>query len=132
LPVILPPAQTLTLSVSFGPTAAGTWAGNVAVASNSVGSPESIAVSGIGVVQPQPYVLLDWTASASPAATGYNVYRSSVSGSGYVRVNGSVAGDLTYTDTAVQSGQTYYYVSTAVDANGDESGHSNEIQISVP
>lgn len=78
-------------------------------------------------------VVLTWDASTSPDVVGYNVYRSGVSGGPYTELNGSlpVAG-LTYTDTAVLAGQTYYYVVTAVDSEGIESAYSNEASASVP
>src|SRR5437773_889263 len=65
-------------------------------------------------------VALSWIASTS-VVSGYNVYRSIVSGSGYVRINSLLVSAFVYTDTSVQSGTTYYYVTTAVDANGNES-----------
>jgi hypothetical protein len=37
-----------------------------------------------------------------------------------------------YTDASVQSGQTYYYVTTAVDSSSVESGYSNEVTGVVP
>jgi fibronectin type 3 domain-containing protein len=100
------------------------------VSSNAAGSPASIALSGTGVTAVQHSVLLDWTPSASPAATGYNVYRSS--GSGYTRLNSSPLAALTYTDSAVQNLQTYSYVVTAVDASGNESPYSNLVQMNIP
>jgi len=39
---------------------------------------------------------------------------------------------LNYADSTVVSGQTYYYVTTAVDPSGYESSFSNEIQEVVP
>jgi fibronectin type 3 domain-containing protein len=63
---------------------------------------------------------------------GYNVYRSTTSGSGYILVNGGLVGSLGYTDTSVQSGTTYYYVTTAVNSSGDESSYSNEAQAIIP
>ncbi|MDF7823616.1 hypothetical protein P4B35_06285 [Pontiellaceae bacterium B12227] len=51
-------------------------------------------------------VSVKWDAALS--AEGYNVMRSSESGSGYVTI-GSTA-DLTYTDTTVETNETYYYV----------------------
>jgi len=77
-------------------------------------------------------VLLSWDASSSSATWGYNVYRSNVSGSGFTRINLSPVSALTYADTLVASGQTYYYVVTAVDSSGNESGFSNQIQESIP
>jgi kumamolisin len=67
------------------------------------------------------HVTLTWLASAN--ATGYNIYRSLTSGSGYAQIASSTtAGD---TDTSVTPGTTYYYVVTAVDSEG-ESGYSNQ------
>jgi len=63
---------------------------------------------------------------------GYNVYRTTTSGSGYVLVSGSLVGPDAYDDTTVQSGTTYYYVTTAVDGSGNESGYSNQAQAIVP
>jgi len=63
---------------------------------------------------------------------GYNVYRSTVSGSGYARINSSAVAGLTYADATVVNGQTYYYVTTSVDTSGDESTYSEEVQMVVP
>jgi fibronectin type 3 domain-containing protein len=77
-------------------------------------------------------VLLNWTASPSQGVTGYNVYRSTTSGTGFVKINSSAVGGLTYTDASVSNAQTYYYVTTSVDGSGDESGYSMEIQMVIP
>ena len=63
---------------------------------------------------------------------GYNVYRSTVSSTQYAKVNSSLVGSLAYTDTTVLSGTIYYYVTTAVDASGNESVHSNEVSANIP
>jgi len=76
-------------------------------------------------------VALSWNASAS-TVSGYNIYRSTVSGGGYARLNSSLVSVLAYTDSTIQSGTTYYYVTTAVDANGVESTYSNEISAAIP
>jgi fibronectin type 3 domain-containing protein len=64
--------------------------------------------------------------------SGYNVYRSTVSGQSYVKVNTSLVTGVNYTDSTVKSGTTYFYVTTAVDSSGNESVHSNEVQAVVP
>jgi len=74
---------------------------------------------------------LSWTASTS-TVSGYNVYRGSVSGGPYTLVNNSLVTLLTFTDSAVQSGQTYFYVTTAVDGSGNESLYSNETTAAIP
>jgi hypothetical protein len=74
---------------------------------------------------------LSWTASTS-TVSGYNVYRGTVSGGPYTLVNSSLVSQQTFTDSVVQSGQTYFYVTTAVDGSGNESVYSNEVQAAIP
>jgi fibronectin type 3 domain-containing protein len=64
--------------------------------------------------------------------SGYNVYRGAVSGGPYTLLNTSLITGLSYTDTSVQSGATYYYVTTAVDSSGVESVYSNEVTAVIP
>jgi hypothetical protein len=54
---------------------------------------------------------ITWTATPDTYATGYDIYRSTTSGSGYVQID-SVVGrtTTTYTDTTVSALSTYYYV----------------------
>jgi hypothetical protein len=76
-------------------------------------------------------VRLTWKASSSQV-TGYNVYRSMTRGGNYVRINSSLVLGLTYTDNAVDSGETYYYLARAVDARGYESVNSKETSATIP
>src|SRR6266853_2032309 len=69
---------------------------------------------------------LSWTASTS-TVSGYNVYRGTVNGGPYTLINPSLLTGLSYTDTNVQSGATYYYVTTAVDNGGVQSLNSNQV-----
>jgi len=127
----LTPNQSTSVSVQFAPTVAGSTSGTVNVASNATG-PASVTLNGTGVApQVNHTVALNWGASSSSVAS-YNVYRSSVSGSSYAKVNSSPIGGVSYTDSNVQSGQTYYYVATSVDASGIESVYSNEVPATVP
>lgn len=77
-------------------------------------------------------VALSWTASTTTTVSGYNVYRSTTNGSGYAKINSSLVTVLTYTDSTVLSGATYYYVTTAVDSTGAESGYSNQATAAIP
>jgi fibronectin type 3 domain-containing protein len=130
-PVTLTPNQTMTITVQFSPTAAGTDSGSVTIVSNATGSPASITLSGTGVAPVTHSVALNWTASTS-TVSGYNVYRSTTSGNGYTKVNPGLVGGVSYSDTTVVNGTTYYYVTTAVDGSGNESGYSNEAQAIIP
>jgi len=78
----------------------------------------------------QHTVDLDWNTSAD--AVGYNVYRGTVSGGPYTMINSSLDSTSAYADATVASGQTYYYVVTAVDSSSNESGYSNQTQAVIP
>ena len=120
----------MTFSVVFSPTAAGSDSGAVTVTSNATGSPTTIALTGTG--QATSYtVSLAWTASTS-TVSGYNIYRSTTNGSGYAKINSSLVPSASYTDSTVQNGTTYYYVTTAVDSEGSESGYSNQATAVIP
>jgi glycosidase len=71
---------------------------------------------------------VDLAWDAVPGAAGYNVYRSPVSGGGYARLNNAPLVGTAYTDDMVVNGRLYYYVVTALDAAGNESARSNEVE----
>jgi Abnormal spindle-like microcephaly-assoc'd, ASPM-SPD-2-Hydin/Protein of unknown function (DUF1573) len=129
-PLTLAVGQSMTFSVIFSPTTAGSDTGTVTVTSTAPGSPKTITLSGTGA-QASQSVTLNWAASIS-TVSGYNIYRSTTSGSGYTRINSGLIAGLTYQDTTVQSGTTYYYVSTSVDSSGDESADSNQATAVIP
>lgn len=74
---------------------------------------------------------IDLTWDASPAAdlAGYYLYRSQESGRGYVRLNAQALQAQSFADTRVQAGTRYFYVVTAVDADGNESPFSEEVTV---
>jgi hypothetical protein len=123
--------QTGTLSIQFAPGSAATLPGNVTVTSNATNSPIGISLSGTGTQAVSHSVALSWTASTSTVA-GYNVYRSTTSGGPYTLITSSAVTGTTFTDNTVQSGVTYFYVVTAVDAGGNESVNSNEVSATIP
>ena len=130
-PITLNPSQSLSFNVVFSPLVSGSSSGAVNITSNASGSPATIALSGAGVTGSAHTVGLTWNPSSS-IVSGYNVYRSNTSGSGYGKVNGQLVASLDYVDTGVQSGTVYYYVTTAVDSSGNESTYSNESQAIIP
>ena len=77
-------------------------------------------------------VTLSWTASVSTNVIGYNVYRSTTSGGPYAKLNGSPVGATAYLDSNVASGQSYFYVATAVDSSNNESDYSTQATAIVP
>ena len=76
-------------------------------------------------------VLLQWGASPSPV-NGYRVYRGTVTGGPYVDQTSGALPALSYNDSSVTAGSTYYYVVTSIDSNGVESAYSNEAKAAVP
>lgn len=74
---------------------------------------------------------LTWTASTSQVV-GYNIYRSDTSNGSYTKLNNALVSATTFSDFLVQPGQTYFYVTTAVDAAGNESGYSNQATATIP
>lgn len=145
---------TVTLSGAAGATTTtdgagnysftGLASGNYAVTPSHTGfafSPtsQSVTLSGnvsgvnfTATTQAAHSVALTWNASTTSTVTGYNVYRSTVSGAGYIKISTSLVASLNYTDTTVQSATTYYYVTTAVDTSGAESAFSNEVPAVIP
>jgi hypothetical protein len=76
---------------------------------------------------------LTWKANSETDLAGYKVYRSTVSGK-YDQANviAMLRGNVTsYQATGLQSRTTYFFVVTAFDIAGNESGYSNEVSKSV-
>jgi len=126
---------------SFGSLANGTYTvtpsntGYTFSPANQSVTVNSVNVAGVNftaAVTQTHTVALSWIASTTTTVTGYNVYRSTVSGSGYVRIGSVSAPTVTYTDANVVNGTTYYYVTTAVDSTGLESGYSNQVTAVIP
>jgi fibronectin type 3 domain-containing protein len=128
-PLNLAAGGVTSLSVTFSPSATGNVTGNLAIVSNASNSP-SVSLSGTGVGAHS--VTLSWVASTSSNIAGYDVFRATVSGGPYTQINSSLVAGVTYTDTTVQAGQTYYYVTTAVNSAGAQSTYSNQVSAAIP
>ncbi len=83
------------------------------------------APTGLTATAGDAVVNLDWADNTEPDLASYSVYRSTTSGSGYTQIASGLTASA-YSDTSVANGTTYYYVVTAVDTSGNESGYSNE------
>jgi len=129
LPLTLTAGQSVSYTVAFAPQASGTTSGTLLFASNAANSPTETS-TGTGIAPPQHSVALSW--SETSAVAGYNVYRGITSGGPYTPINSALDPSTAYTDSTVSAGQTYYYVTTAVDGSGSESGYSNQVQAVVP
>lgn len=130
MPLTLASGQSSSVTVTFAPQTAGSVSGALQIGSNASNPSVSVALSGTGSTV-QHSVAVNWIASTSTVA-GYNVYRGTLSGGPYSKINATLITGLTYTDSTVSSGATYYYVVTAVAADGTESSFSSQVQAVIP
>ncbi|MGA8313689.1 MAG: hypothetical protein WB755_26935, partial [Terriglobales bacterium] len=61
-----------------------------------------------------------------------NIYRGVALKGPYAKINPAPDPVATFTDATVQAGQTYFYMTTAVDKKGRESKFSNQVQVTLP
>jgi hypothetical protein len=128
-PVTIPAGQSLPLTLTFVPRASGTAAATLTFSSNATNSAAE-NLTGTGVAPPQHSVDLSWNSVST--VVGYNVYRGSQAGGPYSKINSVLNASTTFSDSSVQSGQNYYYVTTSVDSTGAQSVYSNEIHEVIP
>jgi len=83
--------------------------------------------------QPHPSANMTWAWSQGTGdmATGFHIQRSATAGGPYTVVGTVPVGTLTYLDTSVTAGQSYFYVVTAYNSGGDSS-RSNEVACTIP
>jgi hypothetical protein len=118
------------IAVMFTPSGGGVRTATLSIASNATGNAATASLSGTGTHD----VILSWTASATAGVIGYNIYRGTTpGGEGPTPLNSTPISDITYIDENVAAGATFYYVITAVAADGvTESADSNEVSATVP
>jgi len=94
-----------------------------------------IGIATVTVVAPPPppppvQHTVDLTWDTDTSAVSYSVYRSLTEGS--YALLASALTSTSYTDATVVSGETYYYVASATNAAGEESGYSNVAMGVIP
>jgi hypothetical protein len=154
-----PPAQTIILNstgtwtasdnaswLSLSPTSGsnnGTITASVNTANANPGNnPATITVISGGVTKTATVSLmlntpasssatLTWGANKENDLAGYKVYRATASGA-YGAPIATLPGSVTtYQATGLEFGKTYFFVVTAYDIAGNESGYSNEVSKSI-
>jgi|ERR1019366_6882632 hypothetical protein len=132
LPATIAAGKNVAVTIKFTPNASGAASGKAGFTSNATGSPTVEQLTGTGVAQSTShYVSLSWKA-AGGTPVGYNVFRGTSSGGPYEIINTALEASTNYTDNTVVAGTTYYYVASAVNAQGEESAYSNIVKAAIP
>jgi hypothetical protein len=134
LPLTIAAGQSANFTVAFTPQTSGVASVTGSFASNASNSPIAATLTGTGTPAEAHMVSLSWTASTSSNVAGYNIYRSTYTSAcgAYSKMNSGLNATTTYTDTSVAGGQTYCYLTTAVDSSDVESGYSNTAEAVIP
>jgi len=131
-PVTVAAGQGVGFTVTFTPQTSGLASVPLSFTSNASNSPAPATVTGTGLAAPIHTVNLSWSASTSQNVVGYNVYRSTATTGNYVQINTVLNATTTYVDTSVVDGQTYYYETTAVNSENQESARSAAVKAVIP
>ena len=83
-----------------------------------------------GIAYAATDVSFRWTANTEPDLAGYKLYRGTASGGPYSHIMDIPKSNIECTDAGVADG-TYFWVLTAFDEAGFESGYSNEVTTSL-
>jgi hypothetical protein len=130
LPVTIPAGKSIPVTIRFTPNGSGTDPAKVGFISSAADSPALEEVNGTGVVKESFSVYLSW--NQEQKAVGYNVFRGTAKDGPFHEINAALDASPDYTDDTVAAGNTYYYVTTAVNAQGDQSPYSNVTEAVIP
>jgi len=130
-PVTIAAGQSVIFKVTFAPQKGGSSSGNISFLSDASNSPNRAAFSASGAQGSGHSVMLSWRTSNS-SAVGYNIYRGAKATGPFSKINTNPPPTPSFTDSSVQSGQTYIYITTALNKKGKESKPSNQVQMTIP
>jgi hypothetical protein len=131
LPVTVAPGKSVELPVIFTPTTSGREVGSITLANTGQDPQLQLKLAGNGVDDSHHSVALSWE-PGDQDFVGFNIYRSTVDGGPYTKINPKLDSSPSFTDSSVQGGLTYYYCATEVDAQGQESAYSNIAEATIP
>jgi hypothetical protein len=101
--------------------------GHITIALKPESASNPAAPTGLTATAGYIPVRLDWNNNSEGDLAGYNVYRSTTSGSGYSKLNSTLLTDSNYIDDINTTDITYYYVVTAVNTTSNESTYSGQV-----
>jgi hypothetical protein len=133
--LVIAAGQAIPVTATFSPVSQGATSGLITINSDAANSSATISWT---AATPNPAaavvesVNLSWIASTSDGVTGYNVYRSTVSGGPYSPITSSPVAGTGFVDSTVSSEQTFFYVVTSVAGGNEESAYSSEVSATVP
>jgi hypothetical protein len=131
LPTTLQAGQSVQVGIQFTPNASGKATAKAGFTSNALDSPTVEQLNGTGVTQAAQSVYLTWDAGGGNPV-GFNVFRGTAQAGPFSQINSVLDSSTNYTDDTVASGTTYYYVTTAVNSEGEQSSYSNVTEAVVP
>lgn len=129
-PLALAAGQSKSYQVTFSPGSSGATSAVLSF-QGAPGIQADETLSGNATPGVQHKVSLSWNPGNS-GVVGYNIYRANASGGQYSQINSIPDSNPSYLDSTVQSGSTYYYVTTAIAANGKQSAFSNQVEVTIP
>jgi ASPM-SPD-2-Hydin domain-containing protein len=130
-PFSLSAGQSKSYTVTFKPQSSGTATASLKFTTGG-GATVSESLTGSGAAASSHSVSLNWIASTSGTVVGYNVYRGTTTGGPYSKINSALESSTNYVDASVLAGKTYFYVVTAVNGSGSQSGFSNQVKAIIP
>ncbi|MGK5091345.1 carboxypeptidase regulatory-like domain-containing protein [Deltaproteobacteria bacterium TL4] len=84
---------------------------------------------GVNAFAGDSQAVLVWSPNTEENLVGYHVYRSTTSGSGFVKITSNLVTTIIYTDSGLSNGVTYYYQVSAIDSYSIESALSGETSV---
>jgi Abnormal spindle-like microcephaly-assoc'd, ASPM-SPD-2-Hydin len=135
-PFTVAAGQSVSFKVTFAPQKSGSTKGNITFATDATNlTTESFNASAFETNSPDSSgshkVTLAWHPS-NANAIAYNIYRGVRSQGPFAKLNSTPHTAPTFTDASVDGGQTYFYVTTALNKRGKESKPSNQVEVTIP
>jgi len=129
LPTTLNPGQTLVLTLIYKATTTGSQKGMLTINSNSSTTP-SLTIN-LSASTTGHRVELNWNPPAASfnAVSSYKIYRATGTSASFAKL--ATTAQPSYTDTNVQSGDTYKYYVTSL-SSAAESKPSNTFTATIP